>query len=74
MIELCRYMRAKSLYGRDFVDEVELAELYALNEVPWSCNRTAAAWGPDDALCAPERCASSRACFEASPRLVRRSA
>ncbi len=72
MIELCRWMRAKSLYGRDVVEEAELASLYALNDVPWTCNRTAQPWGPDDRVCEPGSCGARRSCFEPSPKLVRR--
>ena len=71
MIDLCKWMRAKSLYGRDLISEDELTALYLMNDVPWSCNRTARSTGPDDALCEPGACASGRACFEPSPKLVR---
>lgn len=70
-IELCRSLRWKSIYGRETVTEPELRELFAVNEVPYSCLRTAQPWGPDDEIAAPERCCSGRACFVASPRLVR---
>ena len=71
MIELCRSLRWKGIYGRDTMTEAELRGLFELNEVPYSCLLTAQPWGPDDAVAAPERCCSSRACFRPSPRLVR---
>lgn len=71
MIHLCRSLRWKGYYGPDSFTEAELAEHYASNEVPWTCLDTAFPWGPDDEVCAPERCGPGRACFTPSPRLVR---
>lgn len=72
MIELCRWMRSKALYGRELLSEEELASLYLQNDVPWSCNRTAQPWGPDEGVCEPGGCGRHRTCFEASVKLVRR--
>lgn len=71
MIHLCRSLRWKSLHLQPTWTEAELAEVFAHNEVPYSCLRTAQPWGPDDAACAPERCTPDRGCFAPSPRLVR---
>lgn len=70
--ELCRWMRSKALYGRELMNEAELASIFQLNEVPWSCNRTGQPWGPDDAVCEPGGCGAHRSCFEPSAKLVRR--
>ena len=67
---LCRFMRWKSYYTTATFTEAQLAELFAENEVPYSCLKTCEAWGPDDGLAAPERCGPERVCFVPSPKLV----
>ena len=71
-MKLCKYLRWKSYYGRQFQDTEELEAMFAWNEVPYECLRTARNWGPDDDLVAPECCTDQRSCFELSdlsPRL-----
>lgn len=67
---LCRFMRWKSYYTTPTFTEAQLGELFAENEVPYSCLKTCEAWGPDDALAAPERCGPTRSCFVPSLKLV----
>lgn len=66
MTQLCRWMRWKGFYGPTSFSDEDLTEHFENNEVPYSCLRTAAPWGPDDTLCAPESCVAGRTCFEAS--------
>lgn len=72
MIAMCHHLRSKALMAFDMLGEDELQAVYTHNEVPWSCSSTGRNTGPDDDLCAPERCAPGRGCFRPSPRLVRR--
>jgi len=65
-MKLCSYLRWKSYYGRQFQDAEELQAIFAWNEVPYECLRTARNWGPDDDLVAPECCTEDRDCFELS--------
>lgn len=67
---LCRWMRWKSYYTTTTFTDDELAALYALDDVPYSCLKTCEAWGPDDGLAAPERCQPGRRCFVPSPKHV----
>lgn len=67
---LCRWLRWKTLYGRETLTEAELSELVARNDVPYSCLKTCEAWGPDGDVAAPEACGGDRACFERSRRLI----
>lgn len=70
-MELCRFLRWKSLYGARFDTEEDLLFMFARNEVPYSCLRTCRNWGPDDAPATPEGCGSHRACYERSEKLPR---
>lgn len=70
-MELCRSLRWKSFYMQKSFSAEDLQLLFSLNEVPYSCLQTCEAWGPDEALSAPERCQPGRGCFEPSPRLRR---
>jgi hypothetical protein len=64
-------MRWKGYYGRPSFSAEELAQAYTANEVPYTCLKSGQPWGPDDDVCAPERCGAGRTCFEVSPKLVR---
>lgn len=70
-MNLCRFLRWKSWYHHESFTPDELAAVYAHNEVPYTCLKTCHPWGPDDDVAAPERCGPDRACFRASPKLVR---
>ena len=70
-LELCRFLRWKTWYGNEAFTPEDLQQHFARNEVPYSCNRTCLAWGPDDAPALPESCGSHRRCFEPSSRLIR---
>ena len=64
-MELCAWMRWKCSRVAPRDPEV-LAEMFARNEVPYSCLKTCMPWGPDDQPAVPELCDSRRACFEAA--------
>lgn len=72
-MELCNWLRFKSLTAFPSLSEEQLAALYAADDVPYSCLQTCQAWGPDEDVASPEACTSARRCFKPSPRL-RRSA
>ncbi len=67
-MKLCDHLRCKSLYGARWRTEDELDAALLRNDVPFSCLKTCASWGPDDDLVAPERCQPERGCFRLSPR------
>ena len=71
---ICRFLRFKGWYGKDWVGDAGLAELLARNETQYSCLRTCQTWGPDDAIAAPEQCASGRPCFSERSGDLRRQA
>lgn len=64
---LCRFLRWKGFYGRDWDGAAGLAEQLGRNEVQFSCLKTCQPWGPDDSPVAPEACDPLRACFTPSP-------
>lgn len=66
-IPLCLHLRWKERYGLAFRDDDELA--FSMNHagVPFTCNKTCQAWGPDDHLVAPETCDRDRGCYEETP-------
>jgi hypothetical protein len=67
-VKLCAHLQCKALIGRSFADPEELAVSMLLSDSPFTCLHTTQPWGPDQSLCAPERCQPGRACFERSPR------
>lgn len=69
-MNLCRHLRWKSYYTTPTFTDDDLAAMFAMNEVPYSCLKTCEAWGPDDAIAAPERCGPERPCFVPSPKRV----
>ena len=71
-MSLCRWLRWKSFYAaEDFTDD-ELRDIFARNEVPYTCLRNDQPFGDDGDVCAPEACTRERACFEMSGKLIRR--
>jgi hypothetical protein len=70
-MNLCARLRWKGYYARDWSSLAELAVRLSESDVPFSCLDTAQPWGPDEALCAPERCGPQRACYRPSPLLPR---
>jgi hypothetical protein len=64
--QLCRHLRWKSFYGRDWGGAEELEATFAWNEVPYDCLRTSQPWGPDEHPATPECCGAQRSCFERS--------
>jgi len=68
-MELCRYLRWKGFYGRDWADGVGLQAALDESDVPFSCLKTCEAWGPDDSPAAPETCGSHRSCYRESELL-----
>ena len=65
---LCRFLRWKGYYGASFPSEDALAEAFVSADAAFSCLQTTHPWGPDQNLCAPERCTPSRSCFVRSPK------
>ncbi len=68
-MELCRYLRWKGYYGRDWEGEAGLQEALDVNDVPFSCLKTCEPWGPDDSPAAPDTCGSHRGCYQKSELL-----
>lgn len=67
MPPLCRFLRWKGFYGRDWVGAEGLLEQLTRNEVPFTCLMTCQPWGPDDQAVAPEACGPDRLCHDPSP-------
>lgn len=67
-MRLCAWLRWKAYYGARWEDPAALTAALARGETAFSCLRTCQPWGPDDDLCAPERCQPDRPCFEPSPK------
>jgi len=63
---ICRNLRWKGFYSRDWTTEEELRAELARNECQFSCLQTCQPWGPDDSPFAPDRCTADRPCFTAS--------
>lgn len=61
----CRHLRTKSMYVPALAEGAapEGPELLARSSHCW-CNCTLTETGPDDQAAGPERCNSSRPCFE----------
>ena len=70
-LALCRHLRWKQRYGSFFRTDDELADSLLGAGVPFTCNRTCQAVGPDDELVLPEGCGADRACFEPTPGRAR---
>lgn len=60
---ICRYLRFKGWYGKDWIGEEGLSEVLARNETQYSCLKTCQPWGPDDRIAVPEGCVAGRGCF-----------
>jgi hypothetical protein len=70
MSSLCKHLRWKGFHGGPLTVE-RVQDVFARNEVPYECLRTAMALGPEGGPVAPECCAEGRGCFVASKRLIR---
>lgn len=66
MPSLCRFLRWKNFYARDWRGPEGLAAELTTSDATFSCLRTCQPWGPDDGVAAPETCGSRRMCFERS--------
>jgi len=66
-MELCRFLRWKGFYGKDWVGAEGLAEALRADEVQYSCLKTCEPWGPDDGVATPGTCGGHRSCYRLSP-------
>lgn len=67
-LRLCDHLQCKALMGHRFRSSQDLETAMTLSDSQFTCLHTTEPWGPDQDLCAPERCQPGRACFLRSAR------
>ncbi|MCK6520297.1 hypothetical protein L6R49_02545 [Myxococcota bacterium] len=61
-MKLCKHLRWKG-HREHREDPRRVLDVFALNEVPYSCAQSVESWGPDGGLACPERCSPDRRCY-----------
>lgn len=67
-MKLCHWLQNKALIDRPLPDASAVEQAMMGSDCSFTCLHTTQPWGPDQRLCAPERCQPGRGCFELSPR------